>query len=63
MVGAHSPVESGSLGIFEAESHFADEAVTDLEMPAGTGEEDQAVGACMDVGKFVVFEQEGEGRE
>lgn len=55
----YSPVESGSLGLLEAspESHFV-VTVADLEMPAGTGEEHQAVGAYMDVGRFVGFEED-----
>lgn len=55
----YSPVESGSLGLLEAspESHFV-VTVADLEMPAGTGEEHQAVGAYMDVGRLVGFEED-----
>lgn len=58
-------MESGSLGVSEAgaESHFVDVAAADLGMAAGTGEEYQAEGAYIHVGRLAVSEEEGEGQE
>lgn len=49
--GEHSPVEAGSLGVSDAESHFVDVAAAALGTPAGTGGELQADGAYIHVGR------------
>lgn len=60
----HSPVEAGSLGVSGAgaESHFVDVAATVLEMP-GTGEEYQADGAYIHVGRLARSGEVVEDRE
>lgn len=62
-VGAHSSEASGSLGVLEADNHYVDVAANDLGMPAGIGEEHQAAGACIHVGRLVGSVEELEGQE
>lgn len=59
--GVQSPVESDSLGGSEVgvENHFVDVAAADLGMPVGTGEEHQAAGAYIHVGRLAGSGEEG----